>query len=48
MYFQLTSQSTRQPATAHGVTDVVVCPGSRNATIVHDFTRLPDAFVCTP
>lgn len=33
---------------AHGVTDVVVCPGSRNATIVHDLHEAADAFCLHP
>lgn len=31
----------------HGVRHVVVCPGSRNAPLVHNFSQCPD-FVCHP
>ncbi len=32
---------------AHGVTHVVVCPGSRNAALVHNFNECPD-LTCVP
>lgn len=33
---------------SHHITDVVVCPGSRNATIVHNLHELPDVFHLHP
>lgn len=33
---------------SHHITDVVVCPGSRNATIVHNLHQLPDDFHLHP
>lgn len=33
---------------SHHITDVVVCPGSRNATIVHNLHQLPDVFHLHP
>lgn len=33
---------------SHNVADIVVCPGSRNATIVHNLNELPDAFHLHP
>lgn len=33
---------------AHGIRDLVACPGSRNATIVHNFHELGQGFVLHP
>lgn len=33
---------------AHGIRHIVVCPGSRNATIVHDLNERPDLFELYP